>query len=218
MKTDYTEMFNYVKERLAGRDVEATYIDRFPFRRRSNHTWRVFKWAERLVQQENLPAELDHEAVLVAAIFHDVGYAIKPEMRTHDEHAVYSVQVFDEYAADHPFPPEQTERFAWLIRHHSDKQRMKEPDIPLDLLLVMEADIMDETGALGMVWDCLYVGTKADPSYEKALEHLQQYSGAFLLDNPMVTPLARRIWEKKQNLIHEFLDQLAEDLWLGDPG
>jgi len=218
LKPDYDEMYTYVKARMADNDIEATSITRFPFRRRSEHTWRVYKWAECLLSQPGLPAAPERDALLTAALFHDVGYAIMEKMSAHNEHARYSAQIFDQYVVDKKFIAEQHPLISFLIRHHSQKVRMRQLETPIELVLLMEADLMDETGAMSMVWDCLNVGSREDPSYRKAYEHLREYSGAFLKKNPMVTPLAREIWTRKQDLIRLFIDALAGDLWIDQAG
>jgi uncharacterized protein len=39
----------------------------------------------------------------------------------------------------------------YLVRSHSNKELMTLSDTPLELILLMEADLLDETGALSVV-------------------------------------------------------------------
>jgi uncharacterized protein len=43
----------------------------------------------------------------------------------------------------------------FLVKNHSNKQLMTAKGTPLELILLMEADLLDETGALSIVWDCM---------------------------------------------------------------
>lgn len=202
------EMFRYVEERLAARDTLATKTSAFPFRRRSAHIRRVCMWAQRLMQQE-LPRPIDREALAIAAVFHDVGYALPPYDGT--GHAQGSALIFEEYAAAHGFGPEQQKFISYLIANHSNKEMLKLSDTPLELVLLMEADLLDETGALSLVWDGLAIGLKEEPSYEKAYERMcitrQEHE-----DCPLVTGMGRKIWEEKRALVRGFVELLENDL------
>jgi uncharacterized protein len=76
----------------------------------------------------------------------------------------------------------------------------------------MEADLLDETGALSIVWDCMMEGEAQIQTFEKTYNHIMNYSYKSLKENPMVTDKAKQYWESKQNLVKEFIEQLAFDL------
>jgi hypothetical protein len=48
----YLKIFEYVKSILSENDLNATKIEKFPFRIRSSHCWRVFSWTKRLIEDE----------------------------------------------------------------------------------------------------------------------------------------------------------------------
>ena len=78
-------MFRFVRGVLE--DAGADVTPHAPFRRRSEHIERVCFWADRLMG-DDFAAAVDKEAVRVAAVFHDVGYA-----RGADGHAAGSAEI-----------------------------------------------------------------------------------------------------------------------------
>lgn len=76
----------------------------------------------------------------------------------------------------------------------------------------MEADLLDETGALSIVWDCMIEGSQEIQTFEKTYEHIMNYSYKGINENPMVTPKAVEFWDNKKKLVKEFIEQLSFDL------
>jgi uncharacterized protein len=89
---------------------------------------------------------------------------------------------------------------------------MKEKDTPIELILLMEADILDETGAMMIAWDCMSEGAQEGQSYKKTFERIFEKSYKMTTENPMITKKAKMYWEKKQKLIREFIEQYRYDL------
>lgn len=78
----------------------------------------------------------------------------------------------------------------------------------------MEADLLDEEGAMGIVWDCMTLGNAHVNSYGNAYTHIMESSNK-PEPNPMVTPRAIQIWEHKKKIAAEFAEELKEDLMIG---
>ncbi|NLX69831.1 MAG: HD domain-containing protein [Clostridiales bacterium] len=205
----YADMFQFVKECLEKNDGEATKTCKYPFRKRSEHIKRVFMWAQRLVDGQ---LSIDREAVLVSAIFHDVGYALSSDGVKHAEN---SALICEKYLYDKGFDTEFIKFVAFLVKNHSNKPLMTSGDVPLELILLMEADLLDETGALSIIWDCMAEGAKQQQSYNEAYYHILNYSWESMQANPMVTDKAKVIWESKQKLVRDFIMHLAQDLAIG---
>lgn len=202
----YDKMFKFVKDYLENNEAETTKIGKFPFRKRSEHIRRVFMWAQRIVDGE---AYINKEAVLVAAIFHDIGYAISLD---NSKHADDSAILCEKYLKESGYDSEFISLVAYLVRSHSNKELMTVSDTPLELILLMEADLLDETGALSVVWDCMMEGSEQIQTFDKTYNHIMNYSYKSLNVNPMVTAKSKAFWESKQNLMKEFIDQLSFDL------
>ncbi|MEG0972873.1 MAG: HD domain-containing protein [Lachnospiraceae bacterium] len=171
------------------------------FRSRYTHSMRVLKWVHRLA--EDFPkANLD--IMELAAIFHDVGYGAAEN----ESHPTRGAELFHQYGVEQGMESEFMKKVETLILEHTEKYKMND-EISQELLFLMEADLMDEEGALRIAWDCMAEGMKAYTSFEAAYQHtLKFYRPA----NPMITPKARAYWEEKEHLIQEYLVQFERDL------
>ena len=143
-----------------------------------------------------------------AAIFHDVGRGYSKE-----DHAHIGALIFKEYAKNHNFSEEFTNKVYDLIDHHSDKNQIKDKNSSNELVLLLEADLLDEEGALGIVWDLMALGKMENKDYYDAMEALK-HAKHILKQDYMVTPLAKEIWEHKKELVRVFTCDLAKDLFL----
>ncbi|MDR0896831.1 MAG: HD domain-containing protein [Oscillospiraceae bacterium] len=185
-----------------GRD---TNVQEAPYRTRSAHCARVLMWVNRLLQQGGVD---DPAALRLAAAFHDVGYAHADE-----GHAAHSERILRDYAAEQGFAPALAERAAFLVAEHSRKSEwLPNPAAPRDLILLMEADLLDEEGALGLVRDCMNATAFGATSYLDAYRRMLRFEPRRLERHPMVTPLAQQFWAEKQRLIRAMLEALAFDL------
>jgi uncharacterized protein len=201
-------IFNYIKEQLKNVDNKATKIKKFPFRIRSEHLWRVYTWAKRLTDDE-IYKNINKEAVLIAALFHDSGYSL---VLDGNEHAKNSAILFREYANKNNFDTKEIDYIAFLIENHSNKNLMKDKNTPIELIVLMEADILDETGAMSIVWDCMSEGSQEEQNYKKTYDHIFEKSYKMTTINPMITKKAKIYWEEKQKLMKDFITQYHYDL------
>ena len=200
----FDEMLNYVTEYLNSNGGQTSQL---PFRVRSEHIKRVFMWTNRLI--DGVDAHINRDALLTAAAFHDIGYA---NLSENEPHAENSAKIFLQYAATKDYSEQDKQFIAYLIQNHSNKSMLHDDDIPLELVLLIEADLLDEAGALSIVWDCMMEGGEAIQSFTKTYEHIKNYSGKILRENPMVTEKGKLSWEQKQTLTTEFIKQLAFDI------
>ena len=175
---------------------------KYPFRSRYAHTRRVFTWLRRLLDDVG---NADVTAMEVAVIFHDVGYA-RGENHTH---ATHSAEIFHEYSVENDFLPEKREFIEYLIKNHSNKELLVRGSKE-ELILIMEADIMDEEGAMRIAWDSMAAGAEGATSFRDALKRTEKF---FTPDyNPMITPLARNIFQEKQEFVKEYIRRFKYDL------
>ena len=202
----YKDMLSYVNETLNKNNAQyCTKINQFPFRKRIDHISRVFMWAKRLLNKETA----NEKIVLTAAIFHDVGYA---KSNNPDEHSFYSSLICKDYLSNNGFDNQFINKVTNVILNHSKKELLNRKDIDFELILLMEADLLDETGALSIVWDCMMEGSEDEQSFIKTYNHIKEYSSDIINENPMVSETAKNIWEEKQKLTKSFINSLEYDL------
>lgn len=211
MNTEHKQMLEFVKEKLYAGGKDITDGKYQSFRSRYGHTKRVLNWCKRLCGAYG--GVVNEYVLYVSAIFHDVGYAASYE-ESDIPHAEASARIFEDYCSKHevPFAAEISRN----ISLHSDKALLKREDTPIELILLMEADLLDETGALSIVFDCMTSGERRLDSYEAAYERIRRYSCMELEDAPMVTPEAIRIMKEKKELVKAFVRSLEIDLNIGE--
>lgn len=207
MTHDYDCMLKFVRETLYANGGDKKKKKYQSFRSRFNHTKRVLSWCERLSKE--CTVHINEYVLFVSAIFHDVGYAISKD-ETIMPHAEASTQLFHSYCDTHDVP------YSSIIENnislHSNKDLLKTEGISIELILLMEADLLDETGALSILFDCMSSGERHLDSYEKAYARICKFSCKILESNPMVTPGGIRIWKEKQELVRLFIRSLESDL------
>ncbi len=174
-----------------------------PFRDKIGHTRRVVAWVERLAPAEGGDLDL----LTTCAIFHDLGYTVSPA-----EHPAISAALCDQYLASHGYGGAYRTQARQIIERHGDKSLLV-PETPLNVLLLIEADNLDEKGALDVLWDAMAEGASAPCSYEKTyqrlLPHLEKRRR-----NIMVTPTAREFWDQRLGVLEFFVASLALELGL----
>lgn len=203
----YKEYLSYVREYLTRNHGINSPNPLHPFRSRYHHIIRVLHWCFRLAEGEK---ELDREALYTAAIFHDIGYTD----RDNEQHAQRSSAAFQEYAKANGMEQSFTEKVAQMIYGHSDKTLLQKADTAKEMILLLEADLLDEEGAMGIVWDCMTLGYARVNSYGNVYDYIMESSNK-PEPNPMVTPKARQYWAEKKRIAAEFAEHLKNDLMIG---
>ena len=178
------------------------------FRKRSAHCKRVLGWCNRLlINEPNI--NVDKKVLFLSAVFHDAGYNSFSE-----PHEQVGARVFQEYAEKHSLDEFLFRKVEANILMHSDKSQLNLSDTPIERILLMEADLLDEEGAMGIVADCLTVAQQTPDSmgYDKVLQQLYSFASEILEHSPMITPYAKRCWSQKQCIVSEFIAALKNDL------
>ncbi len=181
---------------------------------RFEHTKRVLGWTKRLYDLASDKSKLSYEDLITAAIFHDVGRSKEKEFNL--PHAKAGVPATRKYLTEHGFDEERTEYICFLVGSHSDKYKMSDPNIDRNLLLLMEADSLDDMGATGIIMDTM-IAENRNPQADfcDCLDHIKRFTLRQQADNPMVTPEARKLWDEKTVLVENFVKALSEDIELG---
>lgn len=196
--------YEYVRATLIESGNDASV--RSPFRSRSKHCWRVYLWAKRL---SDGISGVDLDVLSMSAIFHDIGYAIAPKQ----SHDIASSQMFKDYASKNGFSKEFTEKVCECISIHSDKELLRTSEkLSLEQILLMEADLLDEEGALFVCRSHLRSGYERVKSYDDALVQLEYLQKTKNRDIPMVTHKAQMYWLQKRQFVDLFIKELRFDM------
>lgn len=207
MQYDYADMLSYVEQVLDHNEGIKSKKPQLNFRNRFDHTKRVFGWAKRILPGvENC----QEDVVLTACIFHDCGY----QKKQLEDHPIVSERYFRAYAQTHSFDADFVETVSQLILVHSEKDRLYLKESPIELVVLLEADLLDEEGALGLVFDLLAEGFQEPDSYETVFNEIMIHSAHILDQDGMVTPLAKKFWNEKKHLIEQFIEKLKSDLFM----
>ena len=186
--------FQYVKKMFDGCKI---HKEKYGFRDKLEHTKRVCLWANRLLKYE----EADKEVVLTATIFHDDGYIYSEK-----EHPKYSAEICKQYLQNNDYNNDFIKKVIDIIANHGNKELLFNPNTSKEQILLIEADCLDESGALSILRDALCEGSSSDISYNKTYERLCERS---IMKNPnsfyCVTDTGKKIWMEKQVM---FLEQL----------
>ncbi|MCR5544094.1 MAG: HD domain-containing protein [Eubacterium sp.] len=195
---DYSEVIEFVKKTTSETDRPGTY----PFRNAYDHTMRVYRWAIRL--QAKLGGDLD--VIVLAALLHDVGW--DNERPSHEVSAEVAVEYLDSIGVE----PEMIVRVGEIIMMHKDKDTDKA--LSLECCIVMDADLLDEMGAIGIMSDCMEAGLDDEASYKRAYYKIKE---AYRQDKPKYswckTETGRTEFAKRMQLVESFIYQLERELF-----
>ena len=171
-------------------------------------------WSKRLYDATPDKAGLRYEDLMIATIFHDVGRAVSD--RSGVDHAKAGVPLTRDWLLSAGYAPERAEYIAGLVGAHSEKWRMHDPAIDRNLLMLMEADLLDDMGLLGIVMDTMIVrARKAEATFYDCYNHYERYTHPMQHDCPLVTPEAKALWDEKTESTDRFMEQYRKDILFG---
>ena len=130
-----------------------------PFRNRFEHTMRVLKWADRIHNIEGG----DFEIIKFAILFHDAGWSDTVD------HALIGAELAEKYLLGKEVDPVLVDRIVSAVRTHNKRYEPQE-SLPIENLIVMDADLLDEVGVITLVWDAMATAIESNPSYIKVIE------------------------------------------------
>ena len=99
--------------------------------------------------------EADAELTLVSTLFHDIGVIATTREKPKADHDLLGGPIARDYLLQNGYAPAFADRVASLVVQHQARERMQDPDTPIELVILMEADMLDERGALGILWDAM---------------------------------------------------------------
>ena len=195
---NYSEVIEYVKKMTTENGRPSNY----PFRSRFEHTMRVYRWAIKL--QSKLGGDLD--IIALAALLHDIGWDSE---RPHEEvGAELAVEYLDSIGVD----PQIITRVGEIIMVHEDKDT--EAELSLECKIVMDADLLDEVGAVSVIWDSMATALEDEASYKKAYYRIKNF---YRINKPKIrrckTDTARTEYTKRMQLLESYILQLEKELF-----
>ncbi len=195
---NYAEVIEYVKKQTMENGRPANY----PFRSRYEHTMRVYRWAIKL--QAKCGGDL--EIITLAALLHDIGW---DSDRPHNE---VGAEMAVEYLDSIGYDEEKIARVGEIILRHEDQDTQDE--LSLECKVVMDADLLDEVGALSVIWDSMATACEDEATYKKAYYRIKNY---YRINRPKIrrckTDAARAEYEHRMKAIEEFLAELERELF-----
>ena len=215
---DYRGMLAFVKHTLEEKQTEGgngigAHKLEFGYTR-YEHTKRVLGWAKRLYDITADKTGLRYEDLMIATIFHDIGRAVSEQ--SGEDHAKAGVPLTRDWMLSNGYDPARAEYIAGLVGSHSEKGRMHDPDIDRNLLMLMEADLLDDMGLLGIVMDTMIVrARKEDATFYDCYNHYARYTHPMQHDCPVVTPEAKRLWDEKTESTDRFMELYRKDILPG---
>jgi 8-oxo-dGTP pyrophosphatase MutT (NUDIX family)/HD superfamily phosphodiesterase len=210
---EYFAMLEFVRQQLGEEGTEYSGSGKIEIAySRYDHTKRVLAWALRLYQASERKEEIRFDELMIATIFHDVGRRRAEEL--HVSHAQAGIPITKEYLTGMGYAADKVEYICSLVAQHSDKYRMKKEVLDRGLLMLMEADLLDDMGAQGIVMDCMITESRnPNARFEDCLDHITRYTlRQQEEDNPMVSPEGIAFWNEKTKLTQEFVQALRQDL------
>lgn len=195
---NYANVIEFVKEQISNNGRPSNY----PFRKRFEHTMRVYRWAIKL--QAKVGGDL--EIIALAALLHDVGWD------DDKDHGEVGAQIAVDYLDSIGFDPEKISRIGEIIRIHEDKDTTEE--LSLECQVVMDADLLDEVGAVSVVWDSMATACEDEASYKKAYYRIKNfYKGNRPKIRRCKTEAARLEYSRRMKLLEDFIFQLEKELF-----
>jgi uncharacterized protein len=206
------EVIAYVRQFIEAHDPIATKLaTRFPFRRLADHCYRTYRWAQRIQKGEGG----DREIAEVAALFHDIGKCVDP---TTDGHARTGAAVCEQYLISRGFDGDKRARIVHIVRNHVHSAR--DVVLSLEAQIVRDADLLDEVGALTVLWDAMAAGAEEPQSYILTYHRIRAAYDRLKDRAPgcLETATGKRFYGKRIELLGGFLSELEYELGVTEEG
>ncbi|MDR1440743.1 MAG: HD domain-containing protein [Clostridiales bacterium] len=167
------------------------------------------------------PSDGIPHSLAVAAIFHDIGYAACGAGRPESAlcHAKFSEEMLAEYALSRGLYAgrqgrRQLGEIASIIAVHSDK-RLSNAVLTAEQQILMDADLLDESGAMRFAWICFCEAGKGKYDYASAYAHMREHVGQAEKELALFhTEAGRAFGNAMLGYIRAFADGLASELQL----
>ena len=202
---EFTRMADYVSGHLE--DTVRRNGDRmrwYPWHSheyRFDHTIGVVDLAERIAREEGA----DVDVVRVAALFHDVAkFEVKQEK--HAEEGAWTVR---KYLSREGYPEAFVERVARSVRQHTDDLH---EDMPLESIVLIEADSIDKIGVGGATLLALRVGYESRPHTDVPEMIERVVDRGERVSERLLTETGRRIARERTERVKTYLAWFEDEI------
>lgn len=205
---DYIDLEDILEAAFAEaqRLIEAQTRRSQPFRNRFEHTLRVLKWADRIHKMEGG----NFQIIALAVLFHDTGWSDTID------HAQVGAELAEKYLLEKGVDPALIDRITSAVRTHNKRLDPQE-NLPIENLIVMDADLLDELGITTLVWDAMATATEDNPGYVRALEKdLEYYERAKGKTVQFKTKAGLKFYDDRMAIWGRCLSHLQYELGLSD--
>lgn len=173
----------------------------YPFRSRYRHTLRVLMWAERL--QKELGGDL--EVITYSALLHDCDW------NGEENHALTSYKTAKKFLKKFDIDKDFKKKILEGVKYHNDRTKS---DLSKEACILMDADELDEIGAVCIMWDTLAEQhEKKDVTYDSVLKRIKKYTNE--LDENikyLKFDYSKKIYKRKLDFQRKFIKEAEEEL------
>jgi len=203
-KDQEKRMVGMVRKLLIGREETAGGVGYRYF-----HSMRVYRTARALLDSKEVRSKkADRDAVLVAALFHDIGRAgfksIEPNVPGHDEKSA----AFIRKNLSRMVGADLANRAADLMDDYADRGKSY-----LEKDILMSADTLDKFGALG-VWRSFVYGAYKKLNVKDRLDYHRRYEGR-KWENELLgllrVKVAKRLARRRLKVARDFMRELRTE-------
>jgi len=199
-------MLKFARTFIESHDAIGTKLaTRFPFRKLYGHCLRCARWARRLAEAEGA----DVEVAEISALFHDIGKSVDNTLKGHAE---AGARICDDYLASINFDEDKRTHIVHIVRNHIHHARQENET--LEARVESDADLLDETGAMTVLWDAMAEGANSDCSYDSAFDRIAAASAKLnesTLDH-FHTATASEIAVGRRKFLRQYIANLAYEL------
>ncbi len=173
----------------------------YPFRSRYRHTLRVLMWVERL--QKVLGGDL--EVLTYSAIFHDCSW------NGQENHSITSYKAAKDFLIGFKLDKEFREKVLEGVRYHNENDTS---GLCKESYILMDADELDEVGALCIVWDTLAEQHQHNtPTYNTVLDRIKKYLPDLHKNIEKFNfDYSTTIYKRKLKFMEQFVKEAEEEL------
>ena len=187
--------------------VGTTLKQCFPFRQVVDHCVRCVHWARRIQSFEGGELNIIETSVL----FHDIGKCLDVGKR---EHGWHSARLCQEYLASINYDRNRAKAIVSIVRHHTEHCSGRERS--LEAQIASDSDLLDETGAMVVLWDCLGLPEEVMRSYTEAYQKIDRNFRASSGEPLFFTATGRMLYHERRRILKTFLQDLRFELGLDD--